>query len=284
VKLEKTSGSPNYIRIINWFWETVPFLPGYKASHGILFFAILDSINRNKWQNTSIQYNILRNKCRLSKESYLDGRTWLIGQDLIVLDAGKNGYQTAIFNIGIAVENLTAINEIVVEIPTGSNKIEVGKPTGTGRKSDHYSDSSGRNSDRSAVEIPTHYIKHSKLYTVNSKLLNIGFEIFWDLYDKKVGDRKKLETKWSSLTDEERSQVIEHIPKYKEARPDKKYRKDPQGYLNNKVWQDEIISDSSKANENGAHLEDYRNGKTSNGAKLGTSEARTEAAKRWGIG
>jgi hypothetical protein len=34
---------------------------------------------------------------------------------------------------------------------------------------------------------------------------------------------------------------MEYIPKYKEAQPDKLFRKDPATFLNNKSWNDEII-------------------------------------------
>lgn len=78
-------------------------------------------------------------------------------------------------------------------------------------------------------------------------LVNISFQTFWDLYDKKIGDKDRLEKKWNSLKDLDRDMIINHIPKYKDATPDKKFRKDPATYLNNKSWNDEII------NSNGTH-------------------------------
>jgi hypothetical protein len=72
-------------------------------------------------------------------------------------------------------------------------------------------------------------------------VLNVIFDDFWDFYDKKVGERKKLEKKWSALTNKDRLDIMDHIPKYKSAQPDKKFRKDPQTYLNNKSWLDEVI-------------------------------------------
>ena len=72
-------------------------------------------------------------------------------------------------------------------------------------------------------------------------IINVPFDVFWDLYDKKRGERQKLEKKWNGLTNKERSEIMEYIPRYKEATPDKKFRKDPQTFLNNKSWNDEII-------------------------------------------
>jgi hypothetical protein len=79
-------------------------------------------------------------------------------------------------------------------------------------------------------------IKESKV-----KEINISFSNFWDLYDKKVGDKEKIERKWNSLNDKDRKNVIEYIPKYKLSQPNKKYRKDPSTFLNNKSWLDELI-------------------------------------------
>jgi hypothetical protein len=74
-----------------------------------------------------------------------------------------------------------------------------------------------------------------------NKTINIGFDSFWDLYEKKVGERDKIIKKWEGLSDEDRKLIMDYIPKYKISQPDKKYRKDPQTFLNNKSWNDELI-------------------------------------------
>ena len=71
--------------------------------------------------------------------------------------------------------------------------------------------------------------------------INISFNEFWNLYDKKVGDKNKIEVKWIKLNDSERIAIMQHIPLYKDAQPDKQYRKNPESYLNNRSWNDEII-------------------------------------------
>jgi len=68
------------------------------------------------------------------------------------------------------------------------------------------------------------------------------FEQFWDLYDKKVGDKTKIFSKWCKLSKKDKRLIFAFIPKYKEAQPDKMYRKDPITFLNNKSWNDEIIN------------------------------------------
>jgi len=66
------------------------------------------------------------------------------------------------------------------------------------------------------------------------------FERWWKLYDKKTGKDKCME-KWFRLTFDERKKATEHTPVYVASTPDKKFRKDPQTYLNQHCWNDEII-------------------------------------------
>ena len=67
---------------------------------------------------------------------------------------------------------------------------------------------------------------------------NATFEYFWNEYDKKVGDKEKIKAKFFKISAREQAEIFAHIPKYKESQPDKKYRKNPDTYLNNKSWND----------------------------------------------
>lgn len=71
---------------------------------------------------------------------------------------------------------------------------------------------------------------------------NISFEDFWNLYDKKAGLKIKIEKKWNKLTDKERQDIMNYIPKYIGSQPEKRFRKNPETFLNNRSWEDEIIS------------------------------------------
>ena len=73
-----------------------------------------------------------------------------------------------------------------------------------------------------------------------------SFNVLWDLYDKKVGDKLKLSKKWTKLSELERLEIIKHVEAYKVAVPQKQYRKNLETYLNNKSWNDEIIESSIK--------------------------------------
>jgi hypothetical protein len=90
---------------------------------------------------------------------------------------------------------------------------------------------------------------------VNEIIVEIypAFSDFWDLYDKKIGSREKIEKKWNSITQKTKEQIIDYLPAYLEATPDKTYRKNPQTFLNNRSWEDEIINKT----KNNATKTDY---------------------------
>ena len=90
------------------------------------------------------------------------------------------------------------------------------------------------------------YAEHMETETENRTItinenINIDFEWFWNEYDKKVGDKQKLKKKWNKLTDEERQNAMNYLDLYKQSVPDKQFRKNPETFLNNKSWNDEII-------------------------------------------
>lgn len=67
------------------------------------------------------------------------------------------------------------------------------------------------------------------------------FERAWNLYDKKVGNKERLEKKWNSMSKKDRKAAIEYIPLYVITTEDKKYRKNFQTFLNQRGWEDELI-------------------------------------------
>lgn len=78
-------------------------------------------------------------------------------------------------------------------------------------------------------------------YIRSAATLNYTFDQFWADYDKKVGSAERLVPKWLKLTDQEREKVREYIPKYKQSQPNKQYRQNPETFLNQKSWNNEII-------------------------------------------
>jgi len=72
----------------------------------------------------------------------------------------------------------------------------------------------------------------------------LEFDLFWDLYDKKV-DKVKCESKWKKLSKEIQQKIIDYLPDYIKSTPNKDYRKNPATFLNNKSWENEIILKNS---------------------------------------
>jgi len=101
--------------------------------------------------------------------------------------------------------------------------------------------------DKNDYEMPATYFKtpaikeRKEIKGKEIKEINISFDLFWDMYGKKRGDKEKLIVKWENLSDKERADIIAYIPKYIISQPDNKFRKDPQTFLNNKSWNDELI-------------------------------------------
>mgnify|MGYP003147076150 FL=1 len=51
------------------------------------------------------------------------------------------------------------------------------------------------------------------------------------------------------MSKEKKENAIKYIEGYKKAQPDKKYRKNPDTYLRNESWNDEIINSSYQKEE-----------------------------------
>lgn len=92
------------------------------------------------------------------------------------------------------------------------------------------------------VESTVQSIDSIDIQTYNNTNLqtnNISFDDFWDLYDKKVSRDKSIQ-KWDKLSEKDKEFIMQFIPKYKEYQPDRKFRKDPTTFFNNKTWLDEL--------------------------------------------
>lgn len=71
---------------------------------------------------------------------------------------------------------------------------------------------------------------------------NDAFDVFWNLYDKKV-EKTPCKTKFLKLSKKEVENILLVIKDYVISTPDVKYRKNPLTWLNKKCWEDEIKSE-----------------------------------------
>jgi hypothetical protein len=110
-------------------------------------------------------------------------------------------------------------------------------------------------SDRNAIKERKGKERKSK------EIINTPFELFWNLYNKKVGDKSKCEKKWLKLSDEERTKIMDTLPTFLNSITDKQFQPHPATYLNNKRWNDEPIAPPQPDYTNNAELDDvfYRN-------------------------
>ena len=77
-----------------------------------------------------------------------------------------------------------------------------------------------------------------------SKIEFYPFDEFWNDYDKKV-DTKKCRSKWDKVSEKDRKLIKEYLPNYKLSTPDIKYRKNPETFLNNQSWNDQIVKSNN---------------------------------------
>lgn len=68
----------------------------------------------------------------------------------------------------------------------------------------------------------------------------VMFDKFWDFYDKKRNKDKTLKL-FNKLNELELESIRIHLPQYLDSTPNKQFRKDPDVYLRNKCWNDEIV-------------------------------------------
>jgi hypothetical protein len=92
----------------------------------------------------------------------------------------------------------------------------------------------------SKVEANNNVNNNNNVNDNKNKEEKINFDIFYNLYDKKV-DGKDAKLKWDRLDLQTQQLILSVVPKYIKSTPDKQFRKSPLVYLNKKAWEDEII-------------------------------------------
>lgn len=75
------------------------------------------------------------------------------------------------------------------------------------------------------------------------------FEMVWKVYDKPIGNQKKLRSLWNVLTEEEREQCFTYVSEYVKMRP-QIYRKNFENFITSKTWLNEPLTFET----NGTHF------------------------------
>jgi len=89
--------------------------------------------------------------------------------------------------------------------------------------------------------------KQKLIENENENRINIEFEDFWNLYAKKIGSKDNCEKKWNNLKDIERQKIIDILPEYLKQFTELQYQPYPETFLNQRRWENEIISKGKKS-------------------------------------
>ena len=101
------------------------------------------------------------------------------------------------------------------------------------------------------------YAKHMETETENEtitinrtkakiEILDPKFEEWWLWYDYKIS-KDKAKKSWNKLNEQEKDLALQSVQAYVISTPDKSFRKHPTTYLNQKSFNDEIITRNTKS-------------------------------------
>lgn len=199
--------------------------PNAKVHHTALFCWIIELNNRLGWKNEfGLPTNSTMEGLSIgNKLTYLNTLNDLSEWGFIsIIKPSKNQYQSCIISICRS-ENATALHTALdTALIQHCNSI-----------------------DNGTVPIDKQLNKETIKQRNNNKVVDELFEKFWNLYDKKKGKDKTI-LQWNKLKTEEKEKAIAGISFYQKYQPESKFRKDPERYLSNKVWEDEEIYKSKQ--------------------------------------
>lgn len=76
----------------------------------------------------------------------------------------------------------------------------------------------------------------------NTSLRSDSFEKFWNYYGKK-GSKKISRERFMKLSETDIESIRKHLPAYLKSTPERKFRKDAERYLSNRLWENDDIEE-----------------------------------------
>lgn len=140
-----------------------------------------------------------------------------------------------------------------------NNNQETEQPTNNQRTSDEQPTENQWKTGEQQVNTSKEGLEYKEYKESKEDIIKRDLELFnkfWDLYDKKKGKQNSLKF-WGKLTLEEKNNAINAIPSYKSSQPNEQYRKDPERYLSNKIFNDEFIMPKKIERSINSDLEAY---------------------------
>lgn len=83
---------------------------------------------------------------------------------------------------------------------------------------------------------------------IDTSLRSDSFEKFWEYYGKK-GSKKVAKERFLKLLENDIEAIRKHLPAYLKATPERKYRKDAERYLSNRLWENGDIEELNQHSE-----------------------------------
>ena len=96
-------------------------------------------------------------------------------------------------------------------------------------------------------EMKENEMKENNIAHFDNESTCFSFIEFWDTYKKKVG-RKRSEEKYKKLSEADRQKIKDTLEAYVQS-TEVQFRKDPHTYINGEHWNDEIIQNEYKKQE-----------------------------------
>ena len=192
---------------------------------------------REAWEDILLRVNYIEGESLFGNEKIICKR----GQSIKSLDTWAKIFNWDKSKVKRFFDLLQKNSMIVVENLHKTTRITVCK------YEDYQGDQNGnethlkrkRNADETEMK-PIKEYKEEK--EINNKL---DFIIFWDTYNKKVGDKTKCQKIWDKLSLDTQKQIIDSLPLFISQSSDKQFQPHPLTYLNQKRWNDEIIKKDS---------------------------------------
>lgn len=96
--------------------------------------------------------------------------------------------------------------------------------------------------DLEYVEVAEDSFDHASTEDSKEELVlpDSGFDIFWNIYDKKLS-KHECKVVWNKLPAKDHREIMKTLEDYVSATPEKQFRKDPINYLKSRAWEYEVI-------------------------------------------
>jgi len=193
-------------KIFDWEWYTQPHM-----AHLFIHLLLKANYEASSYRGESVKRGqIVTGRKQLSAETGISEQT-----------------------IRTCLKRLESTGELTLEANQQSTKITI---------SNYESYQERPRTTNQPINQPINHItEDKKTEEQNNTSSKVPFSDFWNAYGKKVG-KAKTEKKWNRLPMSTQKAIMAHIRSYVQSTPDVQYRKNPETYLNSRLWEDEPIA------------------------------------------